>query len=255
VRRLAILAAVLGVAALPGAALAKSRDPVERALPRSDHADRALYRRAKHALRRLHGPPRADLAGVVAATRSLARQGRLQAARAEAFLILRRNVEWYWDERRSAPPGNTRTAFDGSPVLFQRFPGSGWQLHPLANFARLNALIKSRSLTSARRLADDLLALLAPRGNALALEYLFPYLGGRAGWVSGMATATGMQALARLTRATGDPRYQDAAARMLTTLVEPPPIGVRCQLGTGRSHYLPTARRRTSSSAMASRRR
>ncbi len=180
----------------------------------------------------------ANLAGVLAATRSLARHRRLLAVQAEAFLILRRNVEWYWDERLAAPPANTRTAFAGSAILFQRFPGFGWQLHPLANFARLNALIKSRSLTSARGLAEALLPLLAPRGDALALEYLFPYLGGRPGWVSGMATATGMQALARLTHATGDPRYEDAAARMLPTFSEPAPIGVRRQLGAGRSHYL-----------------
>lgn len=245
--RIAASLAVLALsAALP--AVAQARDAVERSLrdeasagrlsPAQAASDVAAYRHAKRAVRRLHGPARANLGGVVRNTRALAVDGRLGAVRAQALLTVRRNLEWFWTQRRSTPRAGTRRTFEGSPVLFELYPGSGWQVQPLGNFGRLNALVKARDDSAARRLADDLLALRAPRGDALVLEYLFPWGDGGPGWVSGMATATGMQALARLAHRLHDDAYRDAAARMLPVFQAPPAVGVRQEIAPGRAHYL-----------------
>src|SRR3954464_5030215 len=126
-----------------------------------------------------------------------------------AFLILPRYVEWFYDERNSGPAYGTRTAFDGSELAGLFYPGSGWQLQPLANFGKLNGLLKARkpNLTRLARYGDDPPATMVRRRTFSAFEYYFPWSGGAPGWVSGMATATGMQALSRLAQVTGDARY------------------------------------------------
>ena len=44
-----------------------------------------------------------------------------------AFLIVQRNVEWFYDDRLSAPAYGTRTTFGDSELIWQFYPGSGWQ--------------------------------------------------------------------------------------------------------------------------------
>ena len=245
---LLVLAAAL---AAPPAALAKSPAPgvrstldaMERAgrIGAADHAryDR-LWVHSLRAARRLHGAARWNFAGVLANTRSLARRRLLAARVAPAFLTLERNFDWFWNERHASLPYGARRTFAGSPLIFQFYPGSGWQIQMLGSFGRLNALARSRRTSSdtLTELADALLAVSNERRGFLAFEYLFPWSGGAPGWISGMATATGAQALTRVWRRTGDARYRDAAESMLGAFFRAPPWGVRVTRGAGRAHYV-----------------
>jgi D-glucuronyl C5-epimerase C-terminus len=198
------------------------------------------YNVAKRAARNLRGAPQANIRGVLANLTSLAKRHLLGSRAYPAFLILERNVEWFYDERNSAPAYGTRTTFDGSELIWQFYPGSGWQLQPLANFGRLNGLLKLRKPAAGRleRFADDLLATGVQRRGFLAFEYYFPWDGGAPGWFSGMATATGMQAFANLGKRDGDARYTDAARAMLGAFKAPPPWGVTVQGDAGPSFLL-----------------
>jgi hypothetical protein len=243
---LAMLACVL----LPAAAAQAKTDPVLTTLSQIERrggtaaADaqgwRDDYRVAKVAARRLSGTPQANIRGVIANLQSLAKRHLLGSRAFPAFLILQRNVEWFYDDRRSAPAYGTRTTFEGSELIWQFYPGSGWQLQPLANFGRLNGLLKLRKPAAGRleKFADDMLATGVQRRGALAFEYYFPWSGGAPGWISGMATATGMQAFANLGKRDGDPRYTDAARSMLGVFKAPPPWGVTVQGPAGPSFLL-----------------
>src|SRR3954471_5155682 len=243
---LALLACLL---LLPAAAQA-AKDPVLTTLSQIEArggttaADaqgwRDDYRTAKAAANKLRGIPQANLRGVLSNLTSLAKRHLLGSRAYPAFLILQRNVEWFYDNRRSAPGYGTRTTFAGSELIWQFYPGSGWQLQPLANFGHLNGLLKLRKPAAGRleKLADDMLATAVQRRGSLAFEYYFPWSGGAPGWISGMATATGMQALANLGKRDGDIRYTDAAHAMLGVFKSPPPWGVTVQGPAGPSFLL-----------------
>ena len=146
---LAMLACLL----LPATAQAK-KDPVLTTLSQIEarggpaaadaQAWRTDYKTAKTAAKRLTGAPQANIRGVLLNLTSLAKRHLLVSRGYPAFLILRRNLEWFYEQRRSAPPNATRTTFPGSELIFQFYSGSGWQLQPLANFGRLNGLLKLR---------------------------------------------------------------------------------------------------------------
>src|SRR3954454_21920351 len=198
------------------------------------------YRVAKTAAKKLSGAPQSNIRGVLANLTSLARRHLLGSRAVPAFLILQRDVEWFYDDRRGVPAYGTRTTFEGSELIWQFYSGSGWQLQPLANFGRLNGLLKLRKPAAGRleKFADDMLATGVQRRGSLAFEYYFPWSGGAPGWISGMATATGMQALANLGTRDGDPRYTDAARAMLGVFRSPPPWGVTVQGPAGPSFLL-----------------
>ena len=209
---------------------------------RHDGADVAAWRRdwrsARSAARRLDGASRRNLSGVIANTRSLATRGMLAARARPAFATLRHNVAWFAEERLPAPVNGTRDGF-GSDLVWQFYDGSGWQLQPLGSFGALNALLRRRHADERIRvLADQLLELGVWRRGFLAFEYLFPWGGGRPGWISGMAQATGMQALSGAARRLGDPRLLRAATRMRPAFERRPPWGVRRDTGRGRAHFL-----------------
>jgi hypothetical protein len=189
-------------------------------------------------VRRLRGDERRNLAGVIANTRSLAARRMLGARARPAFETLRHNLEWFVERGAPAPASGTRDGF-GTDVVWQFYAGSGWQLQPLGSFGALNALLKRRRTDErVRRLADELLRLGVWRKGFLAFEYLFPWGGGRPGWISGMAQATGMQALAGASRRLGDPRLLRAARRMRPAFERRPPWGVRLRTGRARAHFL-----------------
>jgi hypothetical protein len=198
------------------------------------------YKRAKAAARQLSGTSQSNLRGVLTNLTSLAKRHLLGTRAYPAFLILQRNLEWFYDDRRSAPANATRTTFEGSELIWQFYSGSGWQLQPLANFGRLNGLLKLRKPAAGRleKFADDMLATAVKRRGSLAFEYYFPWSGGLPGWISGMATATGMQAFANLGKRDGDPRYTEAARSMFAALQTPPPWGVKVDGPAGPSFLL-----------------
>ncbi|MEX2194851.1 MAG: D-glucuronyl C5-epimerase family protein [Thermoleophilaceae bacterium] len=248
-RRAALLLIALVAFAAPAAAqadgptLGETLDTdLERGrISESEHREyHAVYRRVRSALRRLEGGPKAALDGALDNVRDLADERRLDGRLRPTFLILRRNWEWFWAARKSVPRSGDRVMFEGSRVIFQFYSGQGWQLQALANFGHLNALLTGRrvEVEEARTLADDLLNLSVSRGGDLALEYYFPFSGGGPGWVSGMAQATGLQALARLWKATGDQRYLEATRPMLDLMRDEPPNGVQVSEHGEGPHFL-----------------
>lgn len=242
-RLLGALAAGLAacVVALPHPAAAARKDPVrttiDRALARGaiDAEQRAdhlrSYFRARKTLRSLGGQRRAELDYVLDTVRSLARGRRLTARLRPMFLMLDRNREWW---AKAGPPGSgARLTFGGSRVIFQYFPGKGLQLHPLANFGRLNGYWMARRNSDLRSMAADLVALGVRRNGYLAWEYYFDFGGGRPPWVSGMAQGTAMQALARAGERLADPSLTQVARRGLGAFARPTPRGVRVRQQKG----------------------
>jgi D-glucuronyl C5-epimerase-like protein len=111
-----------------------------------------------------------------------------------------------------------RDVLDADGVVYRLVPGYGYQFHPLANFARLNALVSQERPAAARRLAHALVARGIPRGGAIYWEYCFPF-GGPSRWTSGFAQAVAAQSLARAGRLLLDRSLSlaaDAAFRAIT---------------------------------------
>jgi len=176
------------------------------------------------------------------------------------FLQLRRNSA-YWVSK-TFPAAGDQVTFRGSELLFQYFPGRGLQLHPLANFKKANLLHaacgdsgRGRPVCGARppgprpgtpcrpkrlrRLLDELSRLAARRGrDFIAWEYLFDFGGGSPPWMSGMAQATGITALARGARLLNRPDYNATAEAALGAFEVAPPTGVSTRGPAGGVHYL-----------------
>ena len=232
----------------PPTAAAKPRETVNRTLARLAAGGpegaaevarwKSDWRAARRAVRRPRGDERRNLSGVIANTRSLASRRLLRARARPAFETLRRNLDWFVERRASTPANGARDGF-GTDIVWQFYDGSGWQLQPLGSFGALNALLQRRRTDErVRVVADQLLRLGVWRRGFHAFEYLFPWDGGRPGWISGMAQATGMQALAGAYRRLGDVRLLRAAARMRPAFERQPPWGVRRPTGRGRAHFL-----------------
>jgi D-glucuronyl C5-epimerase-like protein len=233
---------LLLVAASPAAAAAKKKkraDPVLTTLSAlqarggqdatNATAWRRLYNQGKIAARHLRGSSQSNMKGVLANLSSLARRRLLGDRAYPAFLILQRNVQWFWQDRRGAAAYGTRTTFPGSQLIYEFYPGSGWQLQPLANFGKINGLLKLKHPKAGQieSYADEMLQTGVTRHGFLAFEYYFPWSNGAAGWVSGMATATGMQALSTLAQRDGQAKYADAAHSMLGVFESGPPWGIK----------------------------
>jgi D-glucuronyl C5-epimerase-like protein len=203
------------------------------------------YNRARRTRKRLRGARRRQLRGVIATLEGIARRKRLTASRMKAlFLQLRRNTR-FWP-RYPFPASGDRITFKGSELLFEYYPGSGLQIQPLGNFGKANGMIGSCDGTfdapcrpeRIRRLLDELSTLAAVRGRFRAWEYYFTFGGGRPPWISGMAQATGLQALARGARLLNEPRYFEVAAAGLGAFQRRHPVGVRARGPDGGVHYL-----------------
>lgn len=117
---------------------------------------------------------------------------------------------------------------DDDGVVYRYFHAHGFQFHPLANFAKLNGLVRHGQRAEARRLADALVARGVPAGDALFWEYYFPF-GGPARWTSGLAQSAGAQALARAGRMLGDLKILRKAAAAYRTI----PQSLSMPLGGG----------------------
>ena len=202
-------------------------------------ADRAVHLDVKRMIKRLTGTRKAELGGVLATVERMAARGSLRTSRLyPLFLTLARNREW-WSTQPLLASGQ-RVTFVGSELVWQYVPGQGLQLHPLANFGKLNAYAKSRRRSSDAPntlLLDELMSVAVPRGGGLAWEYYFDFGGGRPPWVSSLAQGTGLQAIARSAQKLRRmpellPRIQEG----LTLFEQPPPTGVRVETKEG-AHY------------------
>ena len=196
---------------------------------------RGDYKTAKVAARTLKGTPQTNIRGVLLNLTSLAKRHLLGSRGYPAFLILRHNLEWFYEQRRSAPAYGTRTTFAGSELIFQYYPGSGWQLQPLANFGRLNGLLKLRKPAAGRleKFADDMLATGVQRRGSLAFEYYFPWTAARPDGSPGWRPRRACRRSPTSASATATLGYADAARSMIGVFKAPPPWGVSVQ-GAGR---------------------
>jgi hypothetical protein len=206
---------------------------------------RATYVRSVRALRRLSGARATQLRYVLTSVESLALRRRLGATRMPvAFLQLERNRQ-YWRALPYPAPGD-QVSFRGSEILFQYFAGEGLQLHPLSTFKKANHLHgfcergePSCDEQALRRILDEMTSLAVKRGRGfIAWEYLFYFGGGSPPWMSGMAQATGIQALGRAATLLNEPRYAETARQALGAFEAGPPSGVRTTGPGGGVHYL-----------------
>ncbi|MFL5927374.1 MAG: D-glucuronyl C5-epimerase family protein [Gaiellaceae bacterium] len=229
-----------GVAALlAGAAVAKPANPLQRAALKAlatSRVDaptaargRAEVRRAAQLARSLPSGRREHVAVALAEIASF--DGLMTEPRAVSLIgELKANDDYF--AQHYAPETKTDIT-DEDGVVYRYFPGRCFEFHPLANFAALNAHVARRDAEGARRLADALAARgVFQHGGGIGWEYTFPYAGGRAPWLSGMAQAVAAQALARTaalvpeetTALMGKARaaYQAIPGRLLTSVAAGP---------------------------------
>jgi hypothetical protein len=149
----------------------------------------------------------------------------------------------------SGPPSNNpagaRIVFQGSPLVFQYYPGQGLQIQPLGNFGKANGLYTLCSthrsgcdVHALRRLLDELVAIRSGRGGFSTWEYWFAFSGGTPPWTSGMADATAVQALARGSRYLHKPEYMRVAKSAIDVFDHTTPVGVRVRGEGGGVHYV-----------------
>jgi D-glucuronyl C5-epimerase C-terminus len=241
VRGRTLIAATAVALSLTGAAPAGSTTPLERsalkalATSRLDAATaasgRAEVRRAAYLARVLPSGRREHVTVALAEIASFA--GRMTEPRALALIGELKANDDYFLQHWAPQPKTDITDADG--VVYRYFAGRCFEFHPLANFGALNARVAAGDADGAKRLADALVARgVYQKSGGIGWEYTFPYAGGRAPWLSGMAQAVAAQALARtagllLTQADstslmGKARaaYQAIPGRLLTSVAAGP---------------------------------
>ncbi|MGD0166808.1 MAG: D-glucuronyl C5-epimerase family protein [Gaiellaceae bacterium] len=195
------------MAAIAGSALARPPLPAQKvaldglkravAKGRIDRPSAVRYRsavnRAASLISRLPAARRIPLQNSL--NQAAAMAGKLTAPRAKAvFGQLAVNDSYF---ATNGPPAGPEDIKDGEGVVYRYFSGRGFEFHPLANFAALNAAVAAGDTTAAGRLAEALIARgVRLHGGGIGWEYYFDYAGGRAPWLSGMAQAAAAQALA-----------------------------------------------------------
>ena len=205
-----------------------------------------IYTEARAVLRRretVGRKCRIQVARVLGVIQTMSSRGTLNGGRMPAlFLQLRRNKE-FWEREPRVALGE-RVEFKGDPLLFQHYEGFGLQIQPLGNFGKANGLwteCQERPEDCKRNklhaLLSSLLRVASWRAGAKTWEYWFPFGGGYPPWASGMAQATGMQALARGATFFAEPRFMITARKALPLFHKPPTAGVRVRSGRGH-HYL-----------------
>jgi hypothetical protein len=247
VRRTPVLVLLLLVSlCLPAAAQAQRATPrgeLQRleAKGELDPAKAASYRDAYDAaqatLKKLHGFRHTQLKAVLANVDSAARGHRFTPTRLPSlFLTLQRNRAWW--AQGPIPYAGQRTTFPPSQLVWQFYPGQGWQIQWLGTFGKANALWSIRTRDAdLRRLLDEALSLAVSRGGGIAFEYLFRFDGGRPPWVSSLAQGTGLSALSRGAVRLKDDKYFTAARSALGIFKTAAPTGILRKTTAG-AHYL-----------------
>jgi len=199
--------------------------------------DRSAFDEAIRTARGLSGTRRYELQGVIDNLHEIAARGQLTVARLPVlFATLERNRQWW--TRGSLLGSGQRVEFSDSELVWQYYPGEGIELQILGTFGKANGLWSAGSDSKLRALLDEMVSLVSQRGDALAWEYLFDFGSGAPPWASGMAQATGIQALARAGQRLGEPVYIEAARSALTLFSLAPPVGVRMPAPVGARYLL-----------------
>jgi D-glucuronyl C5-epimerase C-terminus len=179
-----------------------------------------------------------QLTGVVSLVEALAAAKRLTGPRLVPLWLTLDTNRAYWTTHTFGP-STRRVTFAGSQLVWQYFPGQGLQFHPLANFAKLNALWSSKDDEAASQMLDELLALRVPRAGGVAWEYDFSFGGGRPPWVSGIAQGTGVQSMARVAKRLGrEDEVLPILKQALGVFKTPAPQGVRVETADGPEYAL-----------------
>jgi hypothetical protein len=203
------------------------------------------------------------LSSVLSVLGGIAARGQLTGGRMPAlFLQLDRNRQ-FWHGKPAFParpdlapdpctpppsnsPAGARIIFEGSPVVFQYYPGQGLQLQPLANFGLANGLVTACRRDPAtcdrpglKQLLDEMVSIRSSRGGFVTWEYWFYFGGGTPPWTSGLSSGTAIQALARASEPSilNDKSYLRVAHSALGVFKKRPPVGVRVKSGRG-AHFL-----------------
>ena len=236
-----LIAAAAVAVTLAGATPAASVTPLERAAlkalatpritPTTKERGRAEVSRAAFLARTLPAGRREHVAVALAEIASFA--GRMTEPRALALIGELKANDDYFLQHYAPQPKTDITDADG--VVYRYFAGRCFEFHPLANFGALNARVAAGDADGAQRLADALVARgVYQSSGGIGWEYTFPYAGGRAPWLSGMAQAVAAQALARTaallldqtasTSLLGKARaaYQAIPGRLLTSVAAGP---------------------------------
>ena len=207
VRGLTLIAGLVVALTVAGAAPATSVTSVQksalRALTRAvasqridaptAAAGRAEINRAAHLARTLPSGRREHVLVALGELASLS--GRLTQPRALVLVGELKANDDYFAQHYAPAPKTDITGDDG--VVYRYFAGRCFEFHPLANFGALNAHIAAHDAEATQQLADALIARgVYQPGGGIAWEYTFPYAGGRAPWLSGMAQAVAAQAFA-----------------------------------------------------------
>jgi D-glucuronyl C5-epimerase C-terminus len=205
-----------------------------------------IYRQARRVRRGLRGARGTQLGYVIASLERTALTGRLIPSRMPSwFAQVQRNTA-YWPHR-AFPGSGDFVSFGRSEILYRYFPGRGLQFHPLGTFKRANLIHGACkgvveapcSKTRLRRLLDEMARFAVRRSKRwIAWEYIFDFGGGSPPWISGMADATGIQALGRAALLLGRPRYARIARKALGAFGSSAPLGVKTRGFRGGVHYL-----------------
>jgi D-glucuronyl C5-epimerase-like protein len=205
----------------------------------------ALYRKARATRKRLKGQRGRELGSVIATIEAMALRRQFTAKRMPVlFLILKRNVQ-FWP-RQPFPADRDHVSFRGSRLIYEYYRGQGIQVQPLVNFKQANnmhgACVKDTgekcTKSGLKRLLSEMIKISSRRGKFRAWEYYFDFGGGRPPWVSGMATATGIQALGRASQLLHNRRYLKYAREAMPVFSTRPPTGVVTRGPLGGPHYL-----------------
>jgi hypothetical protein len=239
VRGRTLIAASAVAVTLAGATPASSVTPLERSAlkalatsrvtPTTKERGRAEVRRAAYLAHTLPSGRREHVSVALAEIASFA--GKMTEPRALALIgELKANDDFFL--KHWAPQPKTDIT-DADGVVYRYFAGRCFEFHPLANFGALNARVAAGDIEGSQRLADALVARgVYQASGGIGWEYTFPYAGGRAPWLSGMAQAVAAQALARTaglvqsesTSLMGKARaaYQAIPGRLLTSVAAGP---------------------------------
>ena len=164
---------------------------------------------------------RADLDWLVAFARSAAAPGRPEGRRATARRALRVNAWWF---AKRGSPDERVIARDPDGVILTYKRGHGFMVNPVATIGRWRGL---NELWSAGQLSDSVLPMLTERSHDgrewAALEY-YDVPGDRSAvrpGVSGMGQARAVSLFAKAWAQSRDPRYLQAAERVMRSFEVP----------------------------------
>jgi hypothetical protein len=207
--------------------------------------DVKLYALARSRRARLTGQRGRELGSVIATVEAMALRRQLTPSRiAPVFLTLQRNTQFWL--RSPFPASRGYVQFRGSQMLWEYYVGEGLQLQPLANFKKANALhgdcVKKTGVAcnkaALNKLLTELVATRVSRGRFKAYEYYFDFGGGKPPWISGMATATAVQAFGRASQLLNQPKWRTYARQTFPAFTTNAPTGVRTRGPFGGTDYL-----------------